>query len=96
MARKSGIQRQAAPDSSQFRKGGNKVYIEHSLVPYVRKKGKDEEQGHLPSCTLKLHSIELLEEGNGKYNFERPRRKRWFIEQWSVSVVRRKSVEVNR
>ena len=41
---------------------GNKVYIKYSLVSYVTKKGKDEEQGYLSDCTLKLHSIELLKE----------------------------------
>jgi hypothetical protein len=50
ITRRSGISTISAPDSSQFRKEGNKVYTEYSLVPYVRKKGKDEEQGYLPGC----------------------------------------------
>ena len=54
---------------------GCKVMIEYSVVPYL---GRDSKVGDsfLPGYTLKLLSIDLLKDQNGKYNFESPRKKR--------------------
>jgi len=55
---------------------GSRVMLEYSVVPYlgqVRKEG----ESFLPGCTLKLLSIGLLKDSDGKcYNFESPRKKR--------------------
>ena len=50
---------------------GSWVKLEYSVVPYLGQDRKDGES-FLPGCTLKLLSIGLLEDGNGKYNFESP------------------------
>ena len=54
---------------------GCQIMIEYAVVPYLGQDNKDRDS-FLPGCTLKLLSIGLLKDGNGKYNFESPQKRR--------------------
>ena len=58
----------------------SQVMLEYSVVPYLSQDRKDEESFQ-PGCT-QLLSIGLLENGDSKYNFESPRKKRRMWENW--------------